>query len=63
MIAYLNMNSSKNKITDLRVFLHSIKMDYFVLSETKLESNSLSAQFNLDNYETRGRRGRFRNGG
>ena len=63
MIAYLNMNSSKNKITDLRVFLHSIKMDYFVLSETKLESNSLSAQFNLDNYEIRGRRGRFRNGG
>ena len=63
MIAYLNMNSSKNKITDLRVFLHSIKMNYFVLSETKLESNSLSAKFNLDNYEIRGRRGRDRNGG
>ena len=38
-------------------------MDYFVLSETKIDSSFPSAQFEIDNYEIKARRDRNCNGG
>ena len=35
MISYLNINSLRNKIIDLREVLKYISLDYFVPSETK----------------------------
>ena len=36
MIGYLNINSLRNKLTDLKVTLKYLSLDYFVLSETTL---------------------------
>ena len=38
-------------------------MDYFVLSETKIDSSFISAQFAVDNYEIKALRDRNFNGG
>ena len=38
-------------------------MDYFVLSETKIDSSFSSPQFAIDNYEIKARRDRNYNGG
>ena len=35
MIGYLNINSVRNKLIDLKVFLKYLSLDYFILSETK----------------------------
>ena len=56
MIGYLNINSLRNKLTDLKVILKYLSLDYFVLSETKLDESFLNAQFTLDGYEIRARR-------
>ena len=37
MIGYLNLNSLRNKIIDLREVLKHISLDYFVVSERKLD--------------------------
>ena len=37
MIGYLNINSLRNKIADLRIILQSLPLDYLVLSNTKLD--------------------------
>ena len=39
MIGYLNLNSLRNKIIDLREVLKHISLDYFVVSETKLDNS------------------------
>ena len=64
MIGYLNINSLQNKLTDLRVILKYLSLDYFVLSETKLDESFPKAQFTLDGYKIRARRDRnkFRGG-
>ena len=56
MIGYLNINSLRNKLTDLKVILKYLSLDYFILSETKLDESFLNAQFTLDGYEIRARR-------
>ena len=38
------------------------QLDYFVLSETKLDDGFPSAQFYIENYEIRNRRDRDKNG-
>ena len=37
IIAYLNLNSLRNKINDLSILIQDISLDYFVLSKTKLD--------------------------
>ena len=57
-IGYLNINSLRNEISDLRVLLHDLQLEYFVISETKLDDSFPSAQFAIENYKIRARRGR-----
>ena len=63
LICYLNINSVRNKIADVQIFIQNIPLDYLVLSETKLDESFPNAQFNLDGYELRARRERDENGG
>ena len=63
MICYLNINSLQNKLTDLRVILKYLSLNYFVLSETKLNESFANAQFTLDGYEIRTGRDRNKFGG
>ena len=58
MIGYLNLNSLRDKLTDLRVVLKYLSLDYFVLSETKLGESFPNVQFTLDGYQIRARRER-----
>ena len=51
MKGYLNINSLQNKLTDLKVTLKYLSLDYFVLSETTLPESFPNAQFTLDSYE------------
>ena len=63
LLGYLNINSLRNKVIDLCEYLSSISLDYFVLSETKLNSEFPSAQFDIEGYEVRARRDRNQHGG
>ena len=63
MISYLNINSLQNKIIDLREFLKHIPLDYFVLSETKLDNSFPCAQFQIFIYEIKARRDENKYGG
>ena len=63
LIGYLNINSLRNKIIDVREVIGKLSLDYFVISETKLDESFPSAQFNISNYEIRNRRDRDKNGG
>ena len=63
LIGYLNINSLRNKISDLRVLLHDLQLEYFVISETKLDDSFPSAQFAIENYKIRARRDRDGHGG
>ena len=63
LIGYLNINSLRNKIIDLREVMQVLQLDYFVVSETKLDNSFPSAQFYLSDYEIRCRKDRDKNGG
>ena len=63
LIGYLNINSLRNKIIDVREVIGKLSLDYFVISETKLDESFPSAQFNISNCEIRNRRDRDKNGG
>ena len=63
MIGYLNINSLRNKIIDLREILKHISLDSFVLSETKLDNSFPCAQFQIFDYERRAKRNRNKYGG
>ena len=63
LIGYLNINSLRNKIIDVREVIGKVSLDYFVISETKLDESFPSAQCNISNYEIRNRRDRDKNGG
>ena len=63
LIGYLNINSLRNKIVDARELFGKLQLDYFVLSETKLDDSFPSAQFYIENFEIRNRRDRDKNGG
>ena len=58
MIGYLNINNLWNKIIDLREVLKHISLDYFVLSETKLDNNFPCGKFRISDKEIRTRRNR-----
>ena len=60
---YLNINSLRNKIHDLRLTIHDVPLDYFVISETKLHNSFPNAQLTIKNYEIRARRDRYKHGG
>ena len=62
-IAYLNINSLRNKVIDLGEILKDLPLDYLVISETKLDGSFPSSQFKLNGYEIRARRGRHKHGG
>ena len=55
LIGCLNINSVRNKIADLQIFIQNIPLDYLVLSETKVDESFPNAQFNLDGYKIRAR--------
>ena len=63
LIGYLNINSLRNKIFDVRELIGRLQLDYFVISETKLDSNFPSTQSHIGDYEIRNRRDRNKSGG
>ena len=63
MFGYLEINSLRNKIIDLREIISYLQLDYFVLSETKINDSFPSAQSDMSGYEIRARRDRDGMGG
>ena len=61
LIAYLNINSSRNKV--LREILKDVPLDYLVISEIELDESFPNVQFKLNQYEVRARRDRHKHGG
>ena len=57
-IYYLNINSLRNRISDLRVLLDDLQLDYFVISKIKLDDNFPSPQFAVEIYKISARRDR-----
>ena len=51
-----NINSLRNKIVDAREVVGKLQLDYFFLSETKLDDSFPSAQFYIENFEIGNRR-------
>ena len=39
LCGYLNINSLRNNIHDLRLIIHDVPIDYVVISETKLDNS------------------------
>ena len=62
-ISFLNINSLRNKIIDVREIIKQTSPDYFVLAETKLNHEFPSAQFYIENYNILNRRDRNKFGG
>ena len=62
LIGYLNINSIRNKIINVREILTKFSPDYFVFAETEIDLSFPSAQFSIDNYEIRNRKDRDKNG-
>ena len=63
LIAYLDINSLRNKVIDLGEILKDLPLDYLVISETKLDESFPNYQFKLNGYEVRARRNRHKHGG
>ena len=63
LIGYLNINSLRNKIVDLREIILELSLDYLVPSETKIDQSFPTAQFYIKGYEVRARRDRDKHGG
>ena len=63
MIGYLNINSLRNKIHEVREVFGDLLLDYFVIAETKLNDEFPNSQFIIRNYEICNRRDRTKNGG
>ena len=59
---YLNINSIRNKISDIREVLGKLQLDYFVLSETNIDESFPSPQFNIHDYKISNRRDRDKHG-
>ena len=58
LIGYLNTNSLWNKIVDAWEVFGQLQLDYFVLSEIKLDDSFPSARFYIENFEIRNQRDR-----
>ena len=63
LCGYLNIISLRNKVQDLRLIIHDVPLEYFVLSETKLENSFPNAQLTINNYEINAGRDRDKHGG
>ena len=63
LIGYLNINSLRNKITDLRLTMKTLSLDYLILGETKIDESFPTSQINVEGYEIRARRDRDKLGG
>ena len=63
LIGYLNTNSLRNKIVDLREIVLELSLDYLVLSETKIDQSFPAVQFYIKGYEVRDRSDRDKHGG
>ena len=62
LCGYLNINSLRNKIHDLRLIIHDVLLDYFVINETKLDNNFPNARLTINNYEIRASKDRDKHG-
>ena len=63
LICYLNINSLRYKVVDLRTLLSIFLPHYFVLAKTKLGEGFPNSQFAIDQYEIRTRLDTNENGG
>ena len=63
IIGYLNLNSLRNKIYEMREVFGDLSLDYFVLVETKINDEFPDSQFLLETYKIRSRRDRTKNEG
>ena len=63
LISYFNINSLRNKITDLRETMSYLCPDYLVLSKTKLDDSFPLPQFSMPDYEIQARRDKHKNEG
>ena len=63
LIDYLNINSLRNKIVDLREIILELSLDYLVLSETEIDQSFPTAQFYIKGYEVGARRDRDKHQG
>ena len=50
MIGYLNINSLRNKISDVREILFNASIDILCIDETKLDCSFPESQFCIDGY-------------
>ena len=50
-------------IKGLRLIIHGIALDYFLISETKLDNSFPNAQLTINNYEIRAWRDKDKHGG
>ena len=55
LVGYLNINSLRSKIVDLREIILELSFYYLVLSETKIDQSFHTAQFYMKGYEVRAR--------
>ena len=55
LIGYVNTNSLRNKVIDLREIILELSLDYYVLSETKIDQSFPTGQFYIKGYEVRDR--------
>ena len=60
---YLNLNSLRNKIHEMKKVFGDLSLDYFVLVETKINDEFPDSQFLLETYKIRSRRDRTKNEG
>ena len=63
LIGFLNVNSLRNKITDLRLVMERCLPDILVIEETKLNSDFKTESFLINNYQKPIRRDRNEFGG
>lgn len=63
LIDYLNINILRNKIIDMRIILQGLQLNYFVLSEIKLDKRFPTRQYRLSRYQIRARKNRNKYGG
>ena len=50
LIGYLNINTLKNKIVDLRPIVQDLNFTFLAIAETKLNDSLKSALFRIDGY-------------
>ena len=63
LIGYLNINSLRNKITNLRVIMETLSLDYLIFIEPKIDESFPIAQFNVEGFEFRASHDRDKYGG